>query len=80
MGDRRNSKTIGGVVRPTHKLTIIKRYCARVLATLIVHSAQGIDITSARKSRVEVHRAVNAAMADAFADGLHALAIEAKAR
>jgi len=41
-----------------------------------------LRITSAAfagKSRVEVHRAVNAALADAFADGLHALAIEAKA-
>ena len=41
-----------------------------------------LRITSAAfagKSRVEVHRAVNAALADAFANGLHALAIEAKA-
>ncbi len=41
-----------------------------------------LRITSAAfagKSRVEVHRAVNAALAEAFARGLHALAIEAKA-
>lgn len=31
------------------------------------------------QSRVARHRAVNAALADAFARGLHALAIEAKA-
>ena len=30
-------------------------------------------------SRVEAHRMVNAALADEFASGLHALAIEAKA-
>ena len=30
-------------------------------------------------SRVEAHRLVNAALADEFARGLHALAIEAKA-
>ena len=30
-------------------------------------------------SRVEAHRLVNAALADEFAAGLHALAIEAKA-
>jgi stress-induced morphogen len=52
---------------------------APVLVPLIVHSAQGIDIAFACKSRVEVHRAVNATLADAFANGLHALAIEAKA-
>lgn len=33
----------------------------------------------AGQSRVERHRAVNAALADAFARGLHALAIDAKA-
>ena len=31
------------------------------------------------KPRVETHRMVNAALADEFAGGLHALAIEAKA-
>ena len=31
------------------------------------------------KSRVEMHRLVNAAMKDEFARGLHALAIEARA-
>jgi stress-induced morphogen len=51
---------------------------APVLVPLIVHSAQGIDIAFARKSRVEVHRAVSATLADAFAKGLHALAIEAR--
>jgi BolA family transcriptional regulator, general stress-responsive regulator len=41
-----------------------------------------VRITSAAfagKSRVEVHRAVNALLAAEFAAGLHALAIEAKA-
>lgn len=33
----------------------------------------------AGRSRVEMHRAVNEALQDAFAAGLHALAIEAKA-
>ena len=41
-----------------------------------------VRITSAAfagKSRVDVHRMVNAALAEAFAQGLHALAIEARA-
>jgi BolA family transcriptional regulator, general stress-responsive regulator len=41
-----------------------------------------IRITSAHftgKSRVAIHREVNAALSDAFQAGLHALAIEAKA-
>ena len=41
-----------------------------------------LDIVSeafAGKSRVERHRLVNAALADAFARGLHALAIKARA-
>jgi BolA family transcriptional regulator, general stress-responsive regulator len=41
-----------------------------------------VRITSAAfagKSRVEVHRMVNALLAQEFAAGLHALAIEAKA-
>lgn len=41
-----------------------------------------VRITSAGfagKSRVTVHREVNAALAEAFAMGLHALAIETKA-
>ena len=41
-----------------------------------------LDIVSeafAGKSRVERHRLVNAALAPAFARGLHALAIQAKA-
>jgi BolA family transcriptional regulator, general stress-responsive regulator len=33
----------------------------------------------AGKSRVDIHRAVNALLAEEFAAGLHALAIEAKA-
>ena len=42
-----------------------------------------VRITSAAfsgKSRVEAHRMVNAALADEFAAGLHALAVEAKAK
>jgi len=31
------------------------------------------------KSRLEIHRAINAALADEIAAGLHAIAIEAKA-
>ena len=41
-----------------------------------------IDVVSAAfvgKSRVERHRIVNAALADAFRQGLHALAIKARA-
>jgi BolA protein len=41
-----------------------------------------IDVVSAAfagKSRVERHRIVNATLADAFARGLHALAIKARA-
>jgi BolA protein len=41
-----------------------------------------IDVVSKAfegKSRVERHRIVNAALAEAFARGLHALAIQAKA-
>ncbi len=41
-----------------------------------------VRITSAAfrgQNRVAMHRAINAALADAFAAGLHALAIEAKA-
>jgi BolA family transcriptional regulator, general stress-responsive regulator len=41
-----------------------------------------VRITSAAfagKTRVAIHRDVNAALADAFKAGLHALAIEAKA-
>jgi BolA family transcriptional regulator, general stress-responsive regulator len=41
-----------------------------------------IRMTSAAfagKSRVDIHRAVNALLAEEFAAGLHALAIEAKA-
>ena len=42
-----------------------------------------VRITSAAfrgKSRLEAHRMVNAALADEFAAGLHALAIEATAK
>ncbi len=41
-----------------------------------------IEIISAAfqgKSRVDIHRAINALLADEFADGVHALAISAKA-
>lgn len=38
-----------------------------------------VSAAFAGKSRVDRHRAVNAALAEAFAQGLHALAIDAKA-
>lgn len=38
-----------------------------------------VSAAFAGKTRVEIHRAINALMADEFARGLHALAISARA-